>query len=646
MCGICGIYYSNRQQRVDPDVLAAMNQQIAHRGPDDAGFYVRENVGLAMRRLSIIDVRTGHQPISNEDETLWIVFNGEIYNHRDLRQKLEARGHRYRTNSDTETIVHLYEEYGNECVQHLQGMFAFAIWDQRKRQIFIARDRLGIKPLYYCHDGDRLLFGSEIKALLAHPQLRPEFNRKTLREYLAFGYISGEETMYAGIRKLMPGHTLTLDPSGEITISPYWDLEVNSEGSDRMRESYVEEYRTRLEACVQSHLMSDVPLGVFLSGGLDSSAIAALTAKIRNDRIQTFAVGYGEEEFSELPFAREVAQHIGSEHHEVRLSRDDFFQSLPLCIWHEDEPIVWPSSVPLYFVSRLARDRVKVVLTGEGSDETLAGYTRYAWTLLNSRMDNIYRSLTPSALRRALRSGISAGPFSATMRRKLEHTFLLRDGTSWPEFYFDNFYSAFSAAEQNELLTPPAKLDSDDAYSGSMRYWNQSNGEMLHRLLYTDIKTYLVELLMKQDQMSMAASIESRVPFLDHTLVQFTASIPAKFATKGLAGKFILKSAVEDLLPRSIIYRQKMGFPTPWSYWLAGPQLAELEAMLMESRSLNRGYFKPDAIRSIFSEHRARRRDNGNRIWRLLNLELWARVCLDGDPVVTANEGRATVALP
>ena len=221
----------------------------------------------------------------------------------------------------------------------------------------------------------------------------------------------------------------------------------------------------------------------------------------------------------------------------------------------------------------------------------------------------------------------------------------MRDGLSWPAFYFDNFYSAFSAAEQNELLTPPAKLDSDDAYSGSMRYWDQSNGEMLHRLLYTDIKTYLVELLMKQDQMSMAASIESRVPFLDHTLVQFTASIPAKFATKGLAGKFILKSAVEDLLPRSIIYRQKMGFPTPWSYWLAGPQLAELEAMLLESRSLNRGYFKPDAIRSIFSEHRARRRDNGNRIWRLLNLELWARVCLDGDPVVTANEGRATVAL-
>ena len=261
-------------------------------------------------------------------------------------------------------------------------------------------------------------------------------------------------------------------------------------------------------------------------------------------------------------------------------------------------------------------------------------------------MDNVYRSLTPAALRRALRSAIPASPLPAAMRRKLEHTFLLRDGTSWPEFYFDNFYSAFSAAEQNELLTPAAELEADDAYAGSMRYWDQSSGEMLHRLLYTDIKTYLVELLMKQDQMSMAASVESRVPFLDHTLVQFTAGIPAKFATRGLAGKFILKSAVEDLLPTSIIYRQKMGFPTPWAYWLAGPQLAELEAILLEPRSLNRGYFRQEAIRSIFSEHRAGRRDNGNRIWRLLNLELWARVCLDGDPVVDANEGRAVVALP
>ncbi len=648
MCGICGIFYPDRQQRVDRNILAAMNQQIAHRGPDDDGFFARENVGLAMRRLSIIDIQTGHQPICNEDETIWIVFNGEIYNHRELRQGLESQGHRYRSRSDTETIVHLYEQYGNDCVQHLQGMFAFAIWDQTKRTLFLARDRLGIKPLYYRYDGETLLFGSEIKALLAYPGLRPEFNRKALAEYLAFGYLAGEETMYSGIRKLMPGHTLTIDAGGEVEISAYWDLDVNSGEDGRSREYgrdyYVREYRERLENCIRTHLMSDVPLGVFLSGGLDSSAVAALTSKIRKDRIETFAVGYGEEEFSELPFARTVAEHIGSDHHEVRLSREDFFQALPLCIWHEDEPIVWPSSVALYFVSRLARERVKVVLTGEGSDETLAGYTRYAWTLLNARMDGVYRSLTPSGLRRALRKGILASPLSATARRKLEHTFLLRDGSSWPAFYFDNFYSAFSAAEQDELLTPEAKLHTNDAYAGSMLFWNQSKGEMLHRLLYTDIKTYLVELLMKQDQMSMAASIESRVPFLDHTLVEFTASIPAKYATKGMAGKFILKSAVEDLLPKSIVYRQKMGFPTPWAYWLAGKQLESIEQLLMEARTLDRGYFRADAIRTLFSEQRAGRRDHGNRIWRLLNLELWMRVCLDGDPVEPAMELGTAVA--
>jgi asparagine synthase (glutamine-hydrolysing) len=631
--------------RVDRDMLAAMNQQIAHRGPDDDGFYVRENVGLAMRRLSIIDVQTGHQPISNEDESLWIVFNGEIYNHRELRQDLESRGHRYRTRSDTETIVHLYEQYGSDCVKHLRGMFAFAIWDQPRQRLFLARDPLGIKPLYYHYDGKGLLFGSEIKALLAHPQLRPEFNRKTLAEYLAFGYVAGEETMYSDICKLMPGHTLMLDGRGEIEISSYWDLKVNSDGGGRARESYVQEYRERLEESVRSHLMSDVPLGVFLSGGLDSSAVAALTARIRNGRIETFAVGYGGERDSELPFARAVAEHIGSEHHEVRINRDDFFQTLPLCIWHEDEPIAWPSSVPLYFVSRLARERVKVVLTGEGSDETLAGYTRYPWTLLNSRMDSVYRSITPSGLRRALRNGILASPLSAAMRRKLEHTFLLRDGSSWPAFYFDNFYSAFSDAEQNELLTPEAKQSANDAYAGSMHFWDQSKGELLHRLLYTDIKTYLVELLMKQDQMSMAASIESRVPFLDHALVEFTASIPAEYATKGMTGKCILKSAVEDLLPQSIIHRKKMGFPTPWSHWLAGPQLGTLEELLLEPRTLARGYFRAEAIRSLFGEHRAGLRDHGNRIWRLLNLELWMRICLERDPVVPANEPRAAATL-
>jgi asparagine synthase (glutamine-hydrolysing) len=643
MCGICGIFHNDRTRRVERDTLAEMNQRIVHRGPDDDGFFVEANIGLAMRRLSIIDIQTGHQPISNEEENLWIVYNGELYNHQDLRKDLEARGHRYRTKSDTETIVHLFEEYGRDCVKYLRGMFAFAIWDRRKRELFIARDRLGIKPLYYWYDGNILLFGSEIKAILVHPGVNPEFNRSTLAEYLAFGYIPEPETMYTGINKLLPGHTLAIGETGEPKVSCYWDLKVQADDHSRRREHYVDRYRALLEECVSSHLMSDVPLGVFLSGGLDSSAVAALTTKIRREPIETFAVGYGEEEFSELPFARMVANHIGSKHHEVRLSRDEFFQALPRLIWHEDEPIVWPSSVSLYFVARLARERVTVVLTGEGSDETLAGYTRYPWTLLNSHMDDVYRRLVPEFGRNMVRRAINGGPLSGALHRKLEHSFLVRDGASWPSFYFDNFYSAFSASEQDRLLTPEAKALSCDPYAGSMNYWNASSGDMLHRMLYTDIKTYLVELLMKQDQMSMAASIESRVPFLDHELVEFTASIPAKYDTHGLAGKFILKSAVEDLLPREVVYRKKMGFPTPWAYWLAGPQLDRLEQLLLEPRTTDRGYFDPGAVRELFAEHRAGNRDHGNRIWRLLNLELWERVCLEGEPIgEVAQPQRAT----
>lgn len=631
MCGICGVFHSDPVQRVNRELLAAMNRQIVHRGPDDDGFFVDGNVGLAMRRLSIIDVQTGHQPLSNEDGNLWIVFNGEIYNHRDLRKDLQARGHRYRTQSDTETIVHLYEEYGRDCVLHLRGMFAFVIWDRSNRSLFIARDRLGIKPLYYRYDGSTLLFGSEIKTILAYAGVKPEFNRSTLAEYLAFGYIAGEQSMYAGIRKLLPGHILTVNQKGQLETSSYWDLTVNSDDGSLSREHYVSSFREQLEACVASHLMSEVPLGVFLSGGLDSSAVAALTTKIRKEPIETFSVGYGEEAFSELPYARTIAEHLKSKHHEVRLSREEFFQTLPRLIWHDDEPIVWPSSVALYFVARLARERVTVVLTGEGSDETLGGYARYPWTLLNSRMDSVYRKLTPAVLRRLLRMGILASPISGPAKRKLEHTFLGRDGASWASFYFDNFYSAFSAAEQQELLTPEAGQTAGHAYTGSMTHWENSSGDLLHRLLYTDIKTYLVELLMKQDQMSMAASIESRVPFLDHALVEFTATIPAKYSTQGMAGKCILKSAVADLLPEAIVGRKKMGFPTPWEYWLKGPQLEDLERFLMEPRSLQRGFFRKQVLQRLLAEHRAGTRDHGNRIWRLLNLELWLRVCVDGE---------------
>ncbi|MGA8286039.1 MAG: asparagine synthase (glutamine-hydrolyzing), partial [Candidatus Sulfotelmatobacter sp.] len=536
MCGITGVLKLGEGGQVDPGLLRRMCAAMIHRGPDDEGIYTDGCLGLGMRRLSIIDLKTGHQPISNEDGKVWIVFNGEIYNHVALREQLIALGHRFRTDSDTEAIVHLYEEYGHDCVQYLQGMFAFAIWDNQQRRLFVARDRLGIKPLYYHLSEKSFLFGSEIKALLAHPEVRPDFHRTVLPEYLAFGYLSGTETFYRGIRKLMPGHWLEINAREELRIEQYWDLSVAPEETVRDESYYSSAYRDLLESAVGSHLMSDVPVGVFLSGGLDSSAVAALMTHIRRAPVETFSVGYLEQSYSELPYARIVAQHLNSIHHEVLVSQLEFFDALPKLIWHEDEPIVWPSSVALYFVARLARKRVTVVLTGEGSDETLAGYGRYAFTLKNAALDRIYRRLVPGILRTQVRRSIEDSRWiGANVRRKLTHSFLARDGNSWASFYFDNFFSAFSEQELagllNDELAP--EFEKGASYRHVLDYRDSCSGEMLQRLLYTDIKTYLVELLMKQDNMSMAASIESRVPFLDHKLVEFAARIPRRVQIAG-----------------------------------------------------------------------------------------------------------------
>jgi asparagine synthase (glutamine-hydrolysing) len=632
MCGIAGVMKFRDGARVESETLRQMCAAMVHRGPDDEGIYTDGSVGLGMRRLSIVDLATGHQPLSNEDGTVWIVFNGEIYNHAALREKLQAQGHHYRTNSDTETIVHLYEQYGPDCVQHLRGMFAFAIWDARRRRLFIARDRLGIKPLYYHLSPGQIAWGSEIKVVLSCPGTGAQFDRTVLPEYLAFGYLSGEQTFYSGIRKLMPGHWMEIDPSGQVKIERYWDLPVTPSERAQPESYYVQTFREMLEQSVSSHLMSDVPLGVFLSGGVDSSAVAALMTKIRRAPVETFSVGYAEDAYSELSYARVVAQHLNSVHHEVLVSQQSFFDALPHLIWHEDEPIVWPSSVALYFVAQLAHERVKVVLTGEGADETLAGYTRYAFTLKNAAWDRIYRQLMPGAIRSGIRGSIADSTWiSATVRRKLSHTFLARNGNSWASFYFDNFFSAFSETDQAGLLTNEVLKEcaAGAAYQNVLQYWDHSSGEMLQRLLYTDIKTYLVELLMKQDNMSMAASIESRVPFLDHPLVEFATNIPQNLQLGGFAGKRILKKAVEDLLPHSILYRPKLGFPTPWSRWLAGPQLEVICKLLLEPRSTERELFQPAAVERIFNEHRSGHRDHADRIWRLLNLELWQRMCLE-----------------
>jgi asparagine synthase (glutamine-hydrolysing) len=622
MCGIAGFVSSLR----DGDaVLRRMTAAIAHRGPDDSGFWSDGTAFLGHRRLSIIDLAAGHQPMTNEDGSLWITYNGEIFNHAALRPDLERAGHRYGTRCDTETILHAYEEYGEGCVERFRGMFAFAIWNSHTQTLFCARDRLGIKPFYYYWDGRLFAFASEIKALLEHPAITAQFEEDLFPEYLAFGYTSDERTLFRGIRKLMPGHVLTLT-GGKLVIRQYWDVPAPGEPERRDDASWIAECRQRLEETVRMRLMSDVPLGMFLSGGVDSSAIAALIKRMAPGPVETFSVGYREEPYSELGYAGQVARAIGTDHHEIVVGMDDFFNALPRLIWHEDEPITWPSSVSLYFVSKLASKRVKVVLTGEGSDELFAGYARYRTYALNRQWGRAYE-LLPAFLRRRIRDGVAATRLlSGDARRKLQHTFLGRDA-DLESLYLDNFYSAFPAAGAS-------------AYTNFLRYWNIDRPySLLQRMLYADQKTYLVELLMKQDQMSMATSIESRVPFLDHPFVEFAARVPDRLKICGGAQKYIFKRAVEGLLPRDIVYRKKMGFPTPLRQWLREPKAAPLLDALTDRNGLLASYLNLDTIAGLLRRHREGIEDGTDRIWRLLNFQLW------GDLFITGRRDRRDSAL-
>lgn len=636
MCGIAGFLLPPSHSAAGEShssILERMGHSIAHRGPDGFGFFHQPEQGvyLAHRRLSIVDISTGHQPMENEDGSLNIVFNGEIFNHASLRPGLEQAGHRYRSQSDTETILHGYEQFGPEIVTRLRGMFAFVIWDAASQTLFAARDRFGKKPFYYYSDGQFFAFASEIKALLAHPSVPKLPHQEAFPEYLVFGYLSGEQTLYRGIRKLAPGHWMRIRRSSsglQIETKQYWDAPDCSPDPSLSLDHCAKAVLQGLEHSVQLRLMADVPLGSFLSGGVDSSAITALIRRNSSGSVKTFSVGYKEAAFSELSYARQVAEFLGTEHREVTVSREEFFSELPRLIWHEDEPIAWPSSVSLYFVSRLAAQDVKVVLTGEGSDEIFAGYERYRWHMLNQKALSLYGVL-PAAARRSIASWISSTSLlRAPLRRKLFHTFLGRD-SSLESLYLDNFYGTFSPeAFANLLPSQP----SSQAYQSYLHFWNQRpHASLLSRLLFADQKTYLVELLMKQDQMSMAASIESRVPFLDHEFAAFAMSIPDAYKIQGNQQKFVFKKAVESLLPKSIIYRPKMGFPTPLRQWFNDPATAPLlNSLVAKDSFLAQSAFHLPAIQSLLAQHRSGLHDATDRLWRLLNLELWGQMAFLG----------------
>ncbi len=618
-----------------------MGDVIAHRGPDDSGIFADDRAGLVHRRLSIVDLQTGGQPLSNEDGTIWIVFNGEIYNHADLRRGLEAAGHAYRTKSDTETIVHAYEEWGDACVDRFRGMFAFAIWDQPRRRLLLARDRLGIKPLYWTFTRGRVVFGSEIKAVLESGLIAPDVNAARIPEMLATRYVSGPETLFKGVLRLMPGHVLTFQ-QGVIRTRQYWDVP-RSPGAESARAdaprtltAAVARFRDLLRESVRLRLMSDVPLGMFLSGGLDSSAVAALMAPMVDHQLQTFSVAFSDRAYSELTYAREVVEAVGARGHEIVIDEGDFFGALPRLVWHEDEPIAHTSSVPLYFVSKLAREHVKVVLTGEGSDELMAGYGKYMRALWNWRLGGVYERLVPAAGRRVIRDAV-VPRLPARVGRYARRSFLAvphdPDAT-----FFDNF-AAIPLAEQRRLLLPGAATASvSDVYGPSLDYFlarDRRGEDVLQRLLYTDIKTYLVELLMKQDQMSMATSIESRVPFLDHVLVEYVASLPSRWKLSGLTTKRLLREAVRGILPAAILDRPKMGFPVPFGAWLRGPWQQVARDLLLDRRSRERGVIHAGAVEELLTAHASGRTNGADRLWSLLNLEIWFRTFIDREGVQT-----------
>jgi asparagine synthase (glutamine-hydrolysing) len=635
MCGICGIA-TPTSLGWDPGEsrLVTMRDALVHRGPDGAGLHLGPGIALGHRRLSIVDVSHGAQPMRTPDGRHTIVYNGEVYNHPALMAELQAQGVAYATRCDTETVLTAFAREGAASVARLRGMFAIAIWDAANRTLWLARDRFGVKPLYYAllPDG-RLVFGSEIKSILASGLVVPRLNLRALPDFLANHAPSGQETLFDGILRLPAGHTLTWH-DGQVRIERYWDLDLTQPKLTGSPEDLVAEYRERLEEAVRLRLMADVPLGVFLSGGIDSAAITALMARMVDGPVQSFSVAFAEREANEFHYARLVARHCRTDHHEVLLGQAEFAAALPRLVWHEDEPIAHPSSVPLHFVSRLAAERVKVVLTGEGSDETLAGYNRYRATVLQLAAGRAWERGIPAPLRRGVRHLVAALPPAGAAGRRLQRTFLALPA-DLRSLYFDNF-AVFAPSRQATLLAPATResVRGVDPYEAMLAAFDRyPDAGLLDRLLYADSKTYLHELLMKQDQMSMAASIESRVPFLDHPLVEWATRLPGALKLRGLTTKVVLREAMRPLLPPEILSRRKMGFPVPVGAWFRGPMRGLLQDLLLHPRAVGRGLFDEAVVRQLVSSHVAGVARHDERLWLLLNLELWHRIFVDGEPV-------------
>lgn len=617
MCGIAGIA-SFGGRPVSREELRAMCAVMVHRGPNDEGFHLGKDAGLGMRRLSIIDLETGHQPVRNEDSSIWVVLNGEIYNFKELRRKLEHRGHVFYTASDTEAIVHLYEEHGTRCVEELRGMFAFALWDEKRRRLLLARDRLGIKPLYYAEIGGRLMFASELKALLQLPEVERSLNWNAVDHLFAFSTTPRSEGIIEGVRKLEPGRFLTISQAEDIRIEGYWNVSFEPDYS--LREEYcAERLRELVEESVRLHLVSDVPLGAFLSGGVDSSSVVAAMAGEASSRTKTFSVGFKEADYNESAFARLVARKLGTEHHEL-IVEPDVWELIDNLVWHLDEPFGDPSAIPTYMVSKLAAGHVKVVLSGDGGDELFAGYDKYRVEQRERRMDFL-----PAALRKA--PGIIARMMPEGMKGR---NFLRHFSLSGWERYLDAA-TLFRQEEKEKLFCVDVRemLSETDVGRIEKEHLGGANGHWLSAIQCLDLGAYLpLDILTKVDRMSMAHSLEARVPLLDHKLVEFVATIPPELKLRDGVTKYIFKKALRGILPDSVIDRPKRGFAVPLGYWFRGKLDGFVRELLLSDRCRQRGIFNTAYMECLLKLHR-KRRDLDLKLWTLVSFELWCRTFLD-----------------
>jgi asparagine synthase (glutamine-hydrolysing) len=626
VCGIVGIVNGDRTD-VDQPLLARMCDAIRHRGPDDDGFYFNGPVGLGMRRLSIIDVKGGHQPIHNQDRSAWIVFNGEIYNYRELREKLEKLGHTFYTNSDTEAIIQAYDRYGVDCPKHLRGMFAFAIWDERTEELFLARDRVGKKPLLYAQVNGQLVFGSEFSALLQHPAIGKDVDTEALHHYLSFMCVPAPLTAYRAIRKLEPAHSLRWR-KGEIRIERYWQPDFTQKikiDEEEAGERAIEVLRD----AVQVRLMSEVPLGAFLSGGIDSSAVVALMSEVSAEPVKTFSIGFEEQDFSELHHARRVAEHVGADHHEF-IVRPDALEVLPTLVEHYGEPYADSSAIPTYYVARETRKHVTVALNGDGGDESFAGYERYA----AMRLAETYRRI-PGVLRESVvRQAVSMIPSSATTRSRVRDLQRFLGSASLPKIErYLRWISVFDKGAKRDLYSDNFWHETENVHADDLiePWFAGANGSgIVDAALLTDIMTYLPnDLLVKVDIATMAVSLEARSPFLDHHVIEFAASLPEKYKLRGLTSKYLLKRVLKKLLPQENLERKKMGFGVPIGHWFRGQLQPFLRETILSEKALKRGLFKPDSVKQMVELHSRAERDHSHQLWTLLMLELWFQRFID-----------------